>query len=75
MTENGRGLKKIKFHNFSGNADVGDKMYSILKQLESLKSIDLSNFSLREQETKAVGKVLAAFKGIQELNLSNCCLT
>lgn len=47
MHENGRSLKKIKMHNFSGNSDVGDKLYPCLKQLESLNCIDLSNFSLR----------------------------
>lgn len=74
MKQNGRSLKKLCFNNILAN-ECGEMMYPCLKSLEDLQSIVFNDVALRSEETKAIGKVLAAFKQVRELDLSRTNLT
>lgn len=74
MKQNGRSLKKLCFNNVLAN-ECGEYMYPCLKSLEDLQSIVFNDVVLRSEETKAIGKVLAAFKQVRELDLSRTNLT
>lgn len=69
MKQNGRSLKKLCFSNIMAN-ECGEYMYPCLKSLDDLQSIVFNDVSLRMEETKAIGKVLAAFKQVKEIDLS-----
>jgi len=49
-------------------------LYSCLKTQPEIKVLKFNNTSLLPAEAKAIGKVLADFKNIAELDISNCQL-
>lgn len=76
MEENGRSLAKIQFKGLlTGVANQSEHFYNILKTQPNLIVVDLSHNTIGLPEAKAVGKILADFKDIRELNLSSCNLS
>lgn len=76
MAKEGRGLQKICMNNLLGKtASSGDFLYPCLKPNTDLLSLNFSNCGLSADDAKAIGKVLADFRFIREVNLSNAGLT
>jgi hypothetical protein len=73
MKENGRQLSKIHFSSLLG-AESAEYLYPCLKLNEDLQVLSFSDLNLSVYDSKAIGKVLADFKQIKELNLTNCGL-
>ena len=72
MAKEGRGLQKICMNNLLGKtAHSGDFLYPCLKPLSELISLNFSNTCLSSDDAKAIGKVLADFRFIREVNLTD----
>lgn len=72
MAKEGRGLKKITFNNMLGRSvNSGDYLFPCLKPNTELISLDFSNSILQPEDAKAIGKVLADFRNIREVNLTD----
>lgn len=69
MKENGRSLSKISFHNMLGS-DSAEYLYPCLKLHEDLLVLDVSKCQISSIDSKAIGKILADFKSIRELNMT-----
>lgn len=75
MAKEGRQLQKIQINNLLGNwASSGDYLYPVLKPNNNLVSLDFSCQTLSIEDAKAIGKVLADFRQIRELNLTSANL-
>lgn len=48
-----------------------ENFYSVLKTHQNLISLKINNCCIQLDEAKAIGKVLADFKFIKELDISN----
>lgn len=73
MKENGRTLEKIHIENLLGNVSR-EYLYPMLKLNENLQILKFSNLTLSERDSKAIGKVLADFSNIRELDLTSANL-
>lgn len=69
MKENGRTLSKISFFNMLG-IDTAEYLYPCLKLHEDLQVLDVSKCQISSIDSKAIGKILADFKFIKELNMN-----
>lgn len=56
-------------------SNSGENLYPVLKPNTDLISLDFSRASIVHEDAKAIGKVLADFRQIRELNLNNCGLS
>jgi hypothetical protein len=74
MKENGRTLNKISFHGMLGT-DSAEYLYPCLKLHEDLQVLNVSHCTISNFDSKAIGKILADFKNIRELNMTGCNLT
>lgn len=73
LKENGRELKKVEFNNLLGSSST-EHLYPMLKIHDQLISLSFNNLTLSNQDAKAIGKVLADFKMIRELDLTSASL-
>lgn len=75
MAKEGRQLQKIQVNNLMGTyASSSDYLFPVLKPHNNLVSLDFSHQSLTIEDAKALGKVLADFRQIRELNLDSANL-
>ena len=72
MQKEGRQFKKMSFNEITGSGRSGDQFYSVLKYHPNLISLNISNIgvTLAQDEAKAIGKILADYKFIRELDVS-----
>jgi len=73
LQQNGTKLDKIQINNILGGYSQ-DYLYSCLKTQPDIKVLKFNHTSLLPAEAKAIGKVLADFKNISELDISYCNL-
>ena len=75
MAKDGRQLQKIELNALLGvSSSSGDYLYPCLKPHQNLVSLDFSNQVISTEDAKAIGKVLADFRQVRELNLTNANL-
>lgn len=75
MANEGRQLEKIQMNGMIGNTTTSsDYLYPCLKPNSNLISLDFSHNNLQIDDAKALGKVLADFRQIRELNLDDAGL-
>lgn len=74
MKEQGRTLEKLEFHQALGNTRSNDYLYQVLKPNSDLVSLDVSGCAISVADAKAIGKILADFKNVRELNISDANL-
>lgn len=70
MQKEGRELKKIAFEDINGKMRSAEHFYSVLKHHPNLICLQVSRCAISPDEAKAIGKVLADFKFIKELDIS-----
>jgi len=76
MAKEGRQLEKIQISKLLGMYGYSaDYLYPCLKPNANVVSLDFSHQCISHEESKAIGKVLADFRGIRELNLNNAQLS
>ena len=69
-------LQKLCMNNLLGvNSKSSEYLYPVLKPNTELLSLDFSRSLIKLDDAKAIGKVLAEFRQIRELNLNNTKLT
>lgn len=75
MAKEGRQLDKLSLYRVLGyTGNSGDLLYPILKPNLNLTSLEFTTVTLSNDDAKAIGKVLADFRNIKELNLTNAGL-
>ena len=75
MAKEGRQLEKFQMNKILGYCENQDNLYPFLKPNTNLLSIDVSDSVMNVEDSRAIGKVLADFRQIRELNLNNCSLS
>ena len=75
MAKEGRQLEKFQMNKMLGYCANQDNLYPFLKPNTNLLSIDVSDSVMNVEDSRAIGKVLADFRQIRELNLNNCSLS
>jgi len=73
MTSQGRQLQKVQISNLKGFS-TGEFMYPCLKSHSDLVSLCFLNSNITLEDAKAIGKVLADFRQVRELDLTNSSL-
>lgn len=72
MQQNSRSLRKIEMNGVLANSE--DFLYPILKTQPTLTILKFANSGITQAESKAIGKVLADFIDVREVDLTNCKL-
>ena len=76
MAKEGRQFEKLQMNKMLGtHASPGDNLFPCMKPHQNLLSLDFSGQNLTLDDSKAIGKVLADFRQVRELNLQNAGLT
>lgn len=71
--ENSGSLVKLQVNNILGqNSD--EYLYQCLKCLPELKILKINDQAITIKDAQTIGRVLSDFKGIQEIDLTNCQL-
>jgi Ran GTPase-activating protein (RanGAP) involved in mRNA processing and transport len=73
MSQNGHCLEKIEFENLFGYP-AQERLYPMLKVHPNIQVLKFTNCVLTPVDVAAIGKVLADFKQIKELDLQNTSL-
>lgn len=74
MKAAGKQLEKVHFHNILHGNESKEYLYPCLKLHEDIQILSFRCNILTNNDSKAIGKVLADFKNIKELDLTNCGL-
>lgn len=74
MQGEGRNLNQLIFDDINGRGRSAEHFYSVLKHHPNLMSLKCNNCVLSVEEAKAIGKILADFKFVKELDVSNANL-
>lgn len=74
MQKEGRELKMIQFDDVLGRDKSAELFYGVLKHHPNLICLKVNNGTLSADDSKAIGKILADFKFIRELDISNTSL-
>lgn len=76
MAKEGRQFEKLQMNKMLGtHASPGDNLFPCMKPHQNLLSLDFSGQNLTLDDSKAIGKVLADFRQVRELNLQNAGLS
>lgn len=73
MSQNGRQLEKINFNQLCAHS-IDEMLYPILKLHPNIICLQFNKGTMIRESSKAIGKVLADFKHIRELDISGCGL-
>ena len=75
MSKDGRHLEMIQFDNIlTRRGAEAELLFSILKHHPNLICLKVNKGTISLEDAKAIGKILADFKCIRELDVSNCGL-
>lgn len=75
VAKEGRQIEKFQMNGILGYNNNDDNLYPFLKPNTNLVSIDVSKSKLTKEDARALGKVLADFRQVRELNLNNSGLS
>ena len=76
MAKEGRQFEKLQMNKMLGlYASPGDNLFPCMKPHSNLLSLDFSGQNLTLDDSKAIGKVLADFRQVRELNLQDAGLS
>ena len=75
MAKDGHHLEMIQFENLLTRRQAeSELLFSILKHHPNLICLKINRGSISMEDAKAIGKILADFKCVRELDVSNCGL-
>ena len=73
--KDGLSLKNFSFNGFTiPNGDEAN-LFSVLKNIPDVQTLNFRNTKLNPNNGKAIGKVLSDFKNIRELNINSAIQT
>lgn len=70
FASNGGKLTKLQFYNMLGGL-ADEQLYQILRPLNELKVLQVTNCILSVKEAQTIGKIISDFQQIQELDLTD----
>lgn len=75
MQKEGKQLKQLSFEDITGHGRTQDLLYTVIKHHPNLVTLKVRNTTITMDDAKAIGKVLADFKFIRELDVSKANLS